>query len=186
MSAHKIHGPKGIGALYMKKGLVIRPLIEGGGQERGLRSGTENVPGAAGFGIAAKIALEDFEKKSIQVEAIKRHFIKRLEEIDKAYINSLIDDSHINNILSVSFEDVRGEVLLHALEDYKIYVSTGSACSAKKGSSENYVLPAIGLKKPLIEGTIRFSFSYLNKIEEVDCTIEALKKILPFLRRMKK
>jgi cysteine desulfurase len=186
LSAHKIHGPKGVGALYMRKGLIIRPLIEGGGQEKGLRSGTENVPGAAGFGIAAKMALEEFEQKTLQVAAIKQYFIKRLEEIDKAYINSIIDESHINNILSVSFEDIRGEVLLHALEDYKIYVSTGSACSAKKGNSENYVLPAIGIKKPLIEGTIRFSFSYLNKIEEVDDTIEALKKILPFLRRMKK
>ncbi|MDF2672490.1 MAG: cysteine desulfurase, partial [Clostridiales bacterium] len=91
-----------------------------------------------------------------------------------------------DNILNVSFEDVRGEVLLHALEDYNIYVSTGSACSAKKSNQKNYVLPSIGLKPCHSEGAIRFSFSYGNTIEEVDYTIDALKKIIPFLRRNKR
>lgn len=186
LSAHKIHGPKGIGALYLKSGLVINPFIEGGGQERGLRSGTENLPGASGFGVAADIDLKNFEEKITKVRLIKEHFINRFEEIERVVINSPIDNNHINNILNVSFEGVRGEVLLHALEDYNIYVSTGSACSAKKSSHGNYVLPAIGVKDSLIEGTIRFSFSYLNTTEEVDETIEALKKILPFLRRLKK
>lgn len=186
LSGHKLHGPKGIGALYIKKGLSIKPFIEGGGQERGIRSGTENLPGASGFGVAADIILKDFDKKSEHINNIKAHFINRLSEVQGAYINSPMDEEHIGNILSVSFEGVRGEVLLHALEDYKIYVSTGSACSSKKGAHENYVLPSIGVKKELLEGTIRFSFSYLNTIEEVDKTITALNNILPFLRRLKK
>jgi len=186
LSAHKIHGPKGIGALYVRKGLVIKPFIEGGGQERGLRSGTENLPGASGFGLAAQIAFEKLEENITAVYRIKSHFIEGLSEIPGAFINSPQDDKHIDNILNVSFERVPGEVLLHALEDYKIYVSTGSACSAKKGSHLNYVLPAIGVKEALIEGTIRFSFSYLNTPEEVDKTLAALKKILPVLRRVKK
>jgi cysteine desulfurase len=186
LSSHKIHGPKGVGALYIKKGLTIKSLITGGGQEMDIRSGTENLPGISGFGVAAEIILNNLEEKIKHVNEIKKHFINRLSEIDKIVINSPHDDVHIGNVLNVSFEGVRGEVLLHALEDYKIYVSTGSACSAKKASHKNYVLPSIGLKECHIEGAIRFSFSYLNTIEEVDYTIEALKKILPFLRRLKK
>jgi cysteine desulfurase len=186
LSAHKIHGPKGVGALYIKKGLVLKPFIEGGGQERGLRSGTENLPGASGFGIAALIAMKRLNENIEIVNRLKAHFIEELLEIEGMVINSPLDSNHIGNILNVSFEKVRGEVLLHALEDYKIYVSTGSACSAKKGSLVNYVLPAIGVREALVLGTIRFSFSYLNTIEEVDKTIAALKKILPFLGRLKK
>lgn len=186
LSAHKIHGPKGVGALYIKKGLDIKPFIEGGGQEKGLRSGTENLPGVSGFGVASSMIMADLDKKIEHISSIKRHFINRLPEIEGVHINSPLDECHIGNVLNVSFEGVRGEVLLHALEDYQIYVSTGSACSSKKGSHVNYVLPAIGIKESLAEGTIRFSFSYLNKVEEVDTTIEALKKILPFLRRLKK
>jgi cysteine desulfurase len=186
LSAHKIHGPKGVGALYIKKGLVIKPFIEGGGQERGLRSGTENLPGASGFGVAAQVILSNMNEKVNNVNKIKESFIEKLKEIEGVFINSPLDDIHIGNILSVSFEGVRGEVLLHALEDYKIYVSTGSACSSKKSSHNNYVLPFLGIKEALAEGTIRFSFSYLNNLTEVDYTIDALKKILPFLRRGKK
>jgi cysteine desulfurase len=117
---------------------------------------------------------------------LKSYFVEKLKDINGVIINSPIDEYHLGSILNVSFEGVRGEVLLHALEDYNIYVSTGSACSAKKSSHKNYVLPAIGVKACHVEGTIRFSFSYGNKIEEIDYTIEALKKILPFLRRAKK
>ena len=185
-SAHKIHGPKGVGALYVKSGLRLKPLIFGGGQEGGIRAGTENLPGISGFGVAAAAALEDKQKKADQVHIIKKHFIERLSEIDEIAINSPLDINHIDNILNVSFKGIRGEVLLHALEDYKIYVSTGSACSAKQPGHRNYVLPALGLKECDVEGAIRFSFSYINTLEEVDYTIEALKKILPFLRRMKR
>jgi cysteine desulfurase len=186
MSAHKIHGPKGVGALYLRNGLTLKPLIFGGGQEGGIRSGTENLPGISGFGIAAAEAMVDRQKKADQVHNVKKHFIERLSEISDAVINSPLDSSHIDNILNVSFGGIRGEVLLHALEDYKIYVSTGSACSAKQPGHRNYVLPALGLRECDVEGAIRFSFSYVNTMEEVDYTIEALKKILPFLRRMKK
>lgn len=186
LSAHKIHGPKGAGALYLKSGLNLKPLIFGGGQEGGVRSGTENLPGISGFGIAAAAAMTDRQKKSEQVHSVKKHFIERLSEINDIVVNSPLDSTHIDNILNVSFGGIRGEVLLHALEDYKIYVSTGSACSAKQQGHKNYVLPALGLRECDVEGAIRFSFSYVNTLEEVDHTIEALKNILPFLRRMKK
>lgn len=186
LSSHKIHGPKGVGALYIKKGLIIKSLITGGGQEMDVRSGTENLPGISGFGIAAEAIGLRLENERENIAELKKHFIERLGEIDNISVNSPLDGVHIDNILNVSFEGVRGEVLLHALEDYNIYVSTGSACSAKKSSQKNYVLPSIGLKPCLAEGTIRFSFSYDNTLEEVDYTIEGLKKIIPFLRRSKR
>lgn len=186
LSAHKIHGPKGVGALYVRKGIKLEPLILGGGQEWEVRSGTENLPGISGFGVAAEIISSNLNEKIEHVKGIKKHFIERLKEIDNIVINSPYDDNHIGNILNVSFEGVRGEVLLHALEDYNIFVSTGSACSSKKVSEKNYVLPSIGLKECHVEGAIRFSFSYINTVDEVDYTIEALKKSLSFLRRLKK
>ncbi|MDF2533588.1 MAG: cysteine desulfurase, partial [Clostridia bacterium] len=185
-SAHKIHGPKGVGALYIKEGLRLRPLIAGGGQEFDIRSGTENLPGISGFGIAVEMAAKGFEDKKQSIRTLKQHFIECLKDFDRIKINSPLDEKHIDNILNVSFEGVRGEVMLHALEDYNIYVSTGSACSAKKGAHKNYVLPAMGLNPAQAEGAIRFSFSYLNTIEEIDYTIDAIKKILPFLRRISK
>lgn len=188
LSAHKIHGPKGVGALYIKKGITLSPLILGGGQENGLRSGTENVPGICGFGIAAGIAGTSLSDNSQSARHVKHHFVERLKELEGIRINSPEDDHHLPNILSVSFDGIRGEVLLHALEDYQIYASTGSACSSKQnaGSHKNYVLPAIGLAPREIEGTLRFSFCGTNATDEVDCAIEALKKILPTLRRMSK
>ncbi|MEF9951350.1 MAG: cysteine desulfurase family protein [Clostridium sp.] len=185
ISSHKIHGPKGVGALYIRKNLVLKPLIQGGGQEMDRRGGTENVPGISGFGVAAKLAYENFDSNSEYIKNIKSHFIDGLSSISDIIINSPIDDVHINNILSVSFGGVRGEVFLHSLEDYSIFVSTGSACSAKKASNKNYVLPSIGLSQKYIEGTIRFSFSHMNTIEEIDKTLDAIKRVLPFLRRIK-
>lgn len=185
-SAHKIHGPKGVGALYMKEGLRLRPLIAGGGQEFEVRSGTENLPGICGFGVAAGITAQAAENKALHIKSLKSRFIHRLTEIENVRINSPLDEKHIDNILNVSFEGMRGEVLLHALEDYNIFVSTGSACSSKKGTHKNYVLPALGLNTAQAEGAIRFSFSHFNTLEEVDYTIDALHKILPMLRRLKR
>lgn len=186
ISAHKIHGPKGVGALYLKNGLNLKPIIFGGGQEKGIRSGTENLPGISGFGTAAALAMTDKEEKARRIHNVKKYFTERLSELDDIVINSPLDSFHADSILNASFVGIRGEVLLHALEDYKIYVSTGSACSAKQAGHSNYVLPALGLRACDVEGAIRFSFSYLNTPEEVDYTIEALKNILPFLRRMKR
>lgn len=185
LSAHKIHGPKGVGALYIRKGLVIDPLIIGGGQEMKMRGGTENVPGISGFGVSANITYNKFLSNMEKVKLIKERFISLLEELDDIIINSPIDINHVNNILSVSFEGIRGEVLLHSLEDYGIFVSTGSACSAKKASAKNHILESIGLNEKYAKGTIRFSFSHLNTLEEVDYTVDAIKKVLPFLRRIK-
>lgn len=186
LSAHKIHGPKGVGALYIKNSFNLKPLLIGGGQEADLRSGTENLPGISGFGVAADLAGENMEAKLAHIKALKQYFIVRLQEVDGILINSPSDEAHIDAILNVSFEGVKGEVLLRALEDYEIYVSTGSACSAKKAAHRNYVLPAIGLKERHIESAIRFSFSYLNRMDEVDAAMDAIKKILPVLRRIKK
>ncbi len=186
LSAHKIHGPKGVGALYVKSGLVLKPLILGGGQERGIRSGTENLPGIAGFGTAAAAAMENRKEKAEQLYQIKKHFIEKIEEIEAVKINSPLGSTHTDSILNISFLGIRGEVLLHALEDYNVFVSTGSACSSRQAGHSNYVLPAMGLSKAEVEGAIRFSFSHMNTITEVDNTIEALKKLLPFLRRLNK
>lgn len=165
---------------------MLKPLIAGGGQERGIRSGTENLPGIVGFGLAAAMALENRKEKAEQVYRIKKRFIDKISVFKDVRINSPLDGSHIDSILNISFGGIRGEVLLHALEDYRIYVSTGSACSSKQTGHSNYVLPALGLAKCDVEGAIRFSFSYMNTEEEVDYTIAALEKLLPLLRRMKK
>lgn len=186
ISAHKIHGPKGVGALFVKDGLRLKPLIVGGGQEFDVRSGTENLPGIAGFGVAVKMLAQDSDSKNRHIRSLKEHFLEGLKSMDRIKINSPLGEKHIDSILNVSFEGVRGEVMLHALEDYNIYVSTGSACSAKKGSHKNYVLPALGLSTAQAEGAIRFSFSYLNNVEEIDYTLDAIKKIMPFLRRVSK
>lgn len=185
LSAHKIHGSKGVGALFIKKGIVLKPLITGGGQEMDIRGGTENVSGISGFGVASKIMFENLTSSLEKVKLIKEKFVSSLEDIDDIIINSPINSNYVNHILNVSFGGVRGEVLLHALEDYGIFVSTGSACSARKSSDKNYVLPSIGLSEKYIKGTIRFSFSHLNTLEEVDYTIDSIKKVLTFLRRIK-
>ena len=181
-SGHKIHGPRGVGIAYVRKGLMPRPLIYGGGQEKSFRSGTENLAAIVGFSKAAeKIDMqrkENFEK----ILQIKNYFIDRLEKISDIKVNSK-GEEYAPYILSVSFKGVRGEVLLHLLEEKGIFVSTGSACSAK-GNKDSHVLGAIGLSKEMINGTIRFSFSDYNSKEEVDYTIENLEKSLKFLRRV--
>ncbi|MBP2033633.1 cysteine desulfurase [Clostridium algifaecis] len=183
VSGHKIHGPRGIGFAYLKKELRPRPLIYGGGQENGFRSGTENLAAIAGFSEAAKIAYSRYKDNLHKVSEIKNYFIEGLKSIQDIKINSQ-GDSYSPYVLSVSFLGVKGEVLLHMLEDKGIFVSTGSACSAKN-NDESHVLKSIGLKNEDIRGTIRFSFSEFNKKEEVDYTIEVIDKSLKFLRRIK-
>ena len=184
MSGHKIYGPKGIGILYVDKNLKINPIMYGGNQERGLRSGTENVPGIVGLGKAVEILEKNFEMEQEKVKEIKSYFIKRLkEEIDHIHINSPSEENFSPYILNVSFDYVRGEVLLHYLENKGIYVSTASACSSK-GVKGNRVLKAMGLNERQIEGAIRFCFSYKNKKEDIDYTIEVLKESIKEIRQI--
>ncbi|GLC32093.1 cysteine desulfurase family protein [Clostridium omnivorum] len=184
-SAHKIHGPRGAGFAYIRKGLVPKPLIIGGGQERTFRSGTENLPAIVGFSKASEIINKNRDKNFEKVKQLKSHFINEIENMEGVKINSPLEDEFLPYILNVSFIAVRAEVLLHLLEEKGIYVSMGSACSSKD-TKDSHVLKAIGLKDVELKGTIRFSFSELNTLEEIDYTIENLEKSLKFLRRVAK
>ena len=179
VSGHKIHGPKGIGFIYIKNGTKIKPIIWGGNQQKGMRSGTENVPGIAGLGKAAELIYENHEEKIAHIREIKDHFIKRvMEEIPDVKDNS----GDAPHVASISFLGVRSEVLLHALEEREIYVSAGSACSSNKPEVSG-TLKGIGLTKEYYESTLRFSFSIFNTAEEADICVEALRELLPMLRR---
>ena len=179
VSGHKLHGPKGIGFMYVKENNRIKPLLTGGGQEIGIRSGTENVPGIYGIGEAVRILNQDLEGTIDKIKGL-RDLLKEeiLANIDNVKINSPEDG--VCHVLNVSFRGVRGEVLLHYLEQKEIYVSTGSACSSKKKGS--HVLNAIGLTPDEIEGAIRFSLSDLNTKEEIMKTVEVLKESVSDLR----
>lgn len=177
VSAHKIHGPKGVGALYFNKGLKINAQVLGGGQERLLRSGTENVAGICGFGMATDRAFKNIEENYDKCYLIKRAFIEKLKNnVEDIFIVSPEDSSPF--ILNVSFGGIRAEVLLHHLETRNIYVSTGSACSSRK-NVHSHVLKALGIEPNVIDGAIRFSFCAHNKIEDADETVQAIKEILP-------
>ena len=183
-SGHKIHGPKGIGGLYINKDLTLEPIVFGGNQENGYRSGTENVPGIMGLGKAVEIANRDFSKNYKKADEIKAYLTHRIvEEIPHVHINSPRDENHSPYILNISFEYTRGEVLLHYLEDKNIYVSTASACSSK-GVEKSHVLGELGLNDLQMEGAIRFCFSYENTIEEIDYTMEILKNSIEEIREI--
>lgn len=173
-SGHKIHGPKGIGGLFVKKDVILESIIYGGNQERGIRSGTENVPGIVGLGKAVEILSQDISIEREKILQVKNYFINKLnEKLSKIKINSFVDERCAPHIVNISFIGVRGEVLLHYLEEQEIYISTGSACSSRsKGKS--YVLQAIGLSNKEIDGTVRFSFSYENSISQIDYAIDKL------------
>ena len=182
VSSHKIHGPKGVGFLYIRSGVKIKPLIYGGGQQAGMRSGTENVPGVAGFGAAVKEMYTDHAEKIQKLIGLKDYMTDRLGEIEGTVINSKKGEASAPQIVSVSFEGVRSEVLLHALEDKGIYVSSGSACSSNHPGISG-TLKGIGVAQKLLDSTIRISFGIFNTREEVDYTIDVLKKLVPVLRR---
>lgn len=184
-SGHKIHGPRGIGFAYVKNGLEPKALINGGGQEKNYRSGTENLAGICGMAKAANIMYSNRDDNYKKVSSIKKYFIDKLKGIEDIRINSGSGEDYIPHILNVSFRGVRAEVLLHLLEEKNIYVSNGSACSSKKNKM-SYVLKSIGLTPKEIEGAIRFSFNEDNSFEEVDYTIEILNKSLQMLRRLKR
>lgn len=187
VTGHKFHGPKGTGFLYLKKGINLTSLIHGGEQEKGVRAGTQNVPGIMALEKACEISNKYREENYEKVLEIKRYMLKRLGEIDNIRINSVDDEFHSPYILNVSFIGVRAEVILHLLEAEDIYVSTGSACTSKTNiANGSYVIKAMGLCDDEAIGAIRFSFSEENTKEEIDKVIEVLKGSLTFLRRIKK
>ena len=182
VSGHKIHGPKGVGFLYVDENVHIKPLVYGGGQQEDRRSGTHNVPGIAGLGLAAQMIYTDHEKKMEKLYGIKDYFIDEVEKLPGVIVNSEKGEASAPQIVSVSFEGVRAEVLLHALEDKGIYVSSGSACSSNHPGISG-TLKAIGVRPDLLDSTIRFSFGMYNEKEEVDLCMEALLALLPVLRK---
>ncbi|WP_031555743.1 cysteine desulfurase family protein [Lachnospira multipara] len=183
VSGHKIHGPKGSGFLFIKDKTRIKPIIYGGGQQKGMRSGTENVPAIAGLGKAVELIYNEyFDEKINHLYEIKDYLIDGLTKIEDVKINSKKGDLSAPQIVSASFKNVRAEVLLHALEEKEIYVSSGSACSSNKPGLSN-TLVAIGLPNDLLDSTIRFSFNYGTSKEEIDYTLEVLNTLVPQLRR---
>ncbi len=182
VSGHKIHGPKGSGFLYVKEKTKLKPVIYGGGQQKGIRSGTENVPGIAGMGQAAKEAYEELGSRQEHMYRLKEAFLAGLSGQEWAKVNGRTGRDSAPHIISLSVEGVRSEVLLHALEDRQIYVSAGSACSSNKPAKSS-VLWAIHVKKEALESTVRISFSPENTLEEVNYCLDALKELVPRLQK---
>ena len=181
-SGHKIHGPKGVGFLYVDSRVKIHPILFGGGQQRDLRSGTENVPGIAGLGLASKMIYQDLEMKTALMRELKAYFIKGLEEIGDTTVHGVTDDGSAPHIVSAGIAGVRSEVLLHTLEDKGIYGSSGSACSSNHPAVSG-VLKAIGTPREYLDATLRFSMSEFTTKEEIDYTLETLYNCIPMLRK---
>lgn len=186
VSGHKIHGPKGTGFLYVRDKVKIKPLILGGGQQKGMRSGTENVPGIAGLGKAVAEIYQDHETRVETMYALKQRFTEGVLAMEGAFVNGPKGREGAPHIVSVSFEGIRAEVLLHALEDRGVYVSSGSACSSNHNKVYSSTLTAIGMKKELLDCTVRFSFSVFTTEEEIDYALEVLRSIVPVLRRYRR
>ncbi len=183
MSAHKIHGPKGVGMLYMRKGLKVKPLILGGGQQKGQRAGTENGAGAAALGVAAEAAFAHMKENIEQIKKVKKTLMDGILAMPDTQVNGVGLQEDSPYVLNVTFKGLRSEVLLHTLESKGIFVSAGSACDSRKKVGSP-VLTAMGLPFAQIEGAIRFSFSRYNTVEEAETCLRALEESVPFLRRI--
>ena len=177
-SGHKIHGPKGVGLLYISEKVKVHPIIFGGGHQKNIRSGTENVPGTAGLGLAAKMVYQDMDMKV----ALIKYFIEGISKIEDTTIHGFTDEGGAPHIISVGIAGVRSEVLLHALEDKGIYVSSGSACSSNHPAVSG-VLKGIGAANEYLDATLRFSMSEFTTKEEIDYTLETLYNCIPMLRK---
>lgn len=182
VSGHKIHGPKGVGFLYVDEKIKIKPIVFGGGQQNGLRSGTDNVPGVAGMAKAVEMVYANLDAEVEKLYQLKEAFVKGLEKLEGVTVNGCPGREGAPHVVSVSVQGVRSEVMLHALEDKGIYVSAGSACSAHKPQPSK-TLQAIGIDKELLGSTLRFSFSVFTTMEEVDYTLKTMYDIIPMLRR---
>lgn len=182
VSGHKIHGPKGSGFLYVDEKVKIKPILFGGGQQNGLRSGTENVPAIAGLAKAIEIIYADMDGEVEHLYRLKEAFVEGVRQIPDVIVNGHPGRDGAPHVVSVSFRGVRSEVLLHSLEEKGIYVSAGSACSAHK-PQPSATLQAMGIEKELLGSTIRFSFSVFTTMEEINYTLQALYDIIPMLRK---
>lgn len=182
VSGHKIHGPKGVGILYVGDRVKIHPVIFGGGQQKGMRSGTENVPGYAGIAKAAEILYQNFDTDTERLYLLKQYFIDRITTIEGVTVNGPTGRDSAPHIVSASVRGVRSEVLLHALEEKGIFVSAGSACASNHPHTSE-TLKAIGLEKELLSSTLRFSFSVFTTKEELDYTFKAMCDMIPMLRK---
>ncbi len=186
VSAHKLHGPKGSGFLYIDERVNIKPIIYGGGQQRGLRSGTLNIPGIAGLGEAAKEAYEDFDKEVEYICGLRDYLIDEITKLNDEGIK-LNSDKGLKfapHVLSISISGVRAEVLLHSMEERGIYIASGSACSSNHPGLSG-TLKGIGLKEEFLSSTVRVSFSKYNNKKELDFFLANLKELIPQLRRYK-
>lgn len=182
ISGHKFHGPKGIGGLFVRKGTKIQSVFYGGNQELGLRSGTENVHGILGMGVACELVKNELEENIKKMNEVKSKMLYGMKKnIDNIVLNSKLSEAFAPHILNVSFKGIRGEVLLHTLEQKGIFVSTGSACSSRK-KEYSHVLTSMGLSEEEMEGSIRFSFNPYIEDEEIEYTIKVLKESVEELR----
>jgi cysteine desulfurase len=181
VSAHKVHGPKGVGFVYMKKGQRPISFFLGGAQERGLRAGTVNVPSILGFSEIPALLEGQMDENFERVSLLKKTLIEELTSIKELKINSKLDCTS-PYILNISLPGLRGEVMLHYLSDKGVYVSTGSACSSKD-TKDSHVLQAIGVKEKEIKGSLRLSFSEENTLEEITYAAGVIKEAVNFLRR---
>jgi len=181
ISSHKINGPKGVGALFIKKGLTIAPEILGGGQENGLRSGTENVASIVGFGKACDIAKEKLNENISHFQTLHSSMLSRIvKEIPHVKLNGHTEKRIFNNI-HLTFLGVNGEDLIIKLDEHGIAASTGSACSVHTQKA-SHVLKAMGFNHEQITGSLRISFGYMNTLDEVEQAVEVLKKVVGELR----
>lgn len=185
VSSHKIHGPKGMGALYISDKVKIRPIVFGGEQQKNIRSGTENVPGIAGFALAAKMVYSDLEEKTARMRKLKERFIEGIGQVDHVSVHGLPDETSAPHIVSVGIAGIRSEVLLHTLEEKGIYVSSGSACSSNHPGISG-VLKGIGVEREYLDATLRFSLSEFTTEEEIDYTLKTLYNCIPMLRRYRR
>ena len=182
VSAHKIHGPKGIGFLYIHEKVKIKPIIYGGGQQKGMRSGTENVPAIAGMAKAIEEVYENLDNEINELYKIKASFVEGVSKIEGVKVNGLTGRNSAPHVVSVSVREIRSEVLLHALEEKGIYVSAGSACASNKPAVSE-TLKAIGVEKDLLDATVRFSFSVFTTQEEINYTLKTMYDMIPMLRK---
>lgn len=181
-SGHKIHAPKGVGFLYIRDKVKIRPILFGGGQQKGMRSGTENVPSIAGLGLATQMMYEHLDEDREKMYQLREHFVAGLQEMTDVKVNGLTGKETAPHVVSASIRGVRAEVLLHALEEKGICVSSGSACATNHPQT-SATLKAIGVEHELLDSTLRFSFSIFTTQEELDETLQALNQIVPMLRK---